>query len=175
MDDQLLSIMLSHYSPHLSLLASRAKLGEFSDIDPVIVARFLDLVAARFANIVIDMPRSWNSWTESILLGSQTCYIVTELTVPGLRAARRYVVEIHERLGEDANPKVIVNKNSRHWFKTGISAKEAEDVLGDALAGYIGNEASLVREAIDRGVPVSELKRRNKVTRDLEQILFGGK
>lgn len=172
MDDQLLGIMLSHYSPKLSLLASHAKLGEYSDIDPVIVARFLDLVATRFANIVIDMPRNWTSWTESILLGSQTCYIVTELTVPGLRAARRLVTEIQERLGEDANPKVIINKNSRQLFKTGISAKEAEQVLGKALAGYVGDETKIVREAIDRGVPVSELKRRNKVSRDLEKILF---
>ena len=172
MDDQLLGIMLTHYSPNLALLGARAKLGEFNDIDPVIVARFLDLVAARFANIVIDMPRNWNSWTESILLGSQTCYIVTELTVPGLRTARRHVTEIRERLGDDVNPRVIVNKNARQMFKTGISAKEVEQVLGDSLAGYIGDETKLVREAIDRGVPVGELKRRNKVSRDLEKILF---
>ncbi len=175
LDDQLLGVMLAQYSPKLSLLASHAKLGEFSDVDPVIVARFLDLVAARFANIVIDVPRGWTSWSESILLGSQTCYIVTELTVPGLRSARRQVTEIQERLGNDANPKVIVNKNSRQLFKTGISAKEVEQVLGDALAGYIGDETRLVREAIDRGVPVSELKSRNKVSRDLEKILFDDK
>ena len=173
LDGQLLGIMLTQYSQNLSLLAARTKLGEYDDVDPSIVARLLDLTAQRFSNIVIDMPRNWNSWTESVLLGSNDCFIVAELTVPGLRAARRMVTELHDRLGDDANTRVIINKHNRPLIKTGISHKEVEQVLGERFAGYIGDEPKLAREAIDRGVPVGELKRRNKMLKDLEKIIFG--
>ncbi|MGI9463568.1 MAG: hypothetical protein ACR2OM_06495, partial [Aestuariivirgaceae bacterium] len=172
LDGQLLGVMLAQYSQNLSLLATRGELGEFDTIDPSIIAKLLDLAAQRFSNIVIDMPRHWQPWTETVLMGSNGCFIVAELTVPGLRSARRLVNEFNERLGEEVTPRVIINKHNRPLLKTGISHKEVEQVLGTAFAGYVGDEARLAREAIDRGVPITELKRRNKLLKDLEKILF---
>lgn len=172
LDAQLLGVMLSQYSQNLSMLAARTKFGEYDDIDPSIVARLLDLSAQRFSNIVIDMPRGWQSWTETVLLGSNDCFIVAELTVPGLRSARRMISEFQDRLGDDVNARVIINKHNRPLIKTGISHKEVEQVLGDRFAGYVGDETRLAREAIDRGVPIIELKRRNKILKDLEKIIL---
>lgn len=173
LDAQLLGVMLSQYSQNLSMLAARTKFGEYDDVDPSIIARLLDLSAQRFSNVVIDVPRSWQSWTETVLLGSNDCFIVTELTVPGLRSARRMISEFHDRLGDDVNARVIINKHSRPLIKIGISHKEVEQVLGNKFAGYIGDETRLAREAIDRGVPIIELKRRNKLLKDLEKIILG--
>ncbi len=174
LDTQLLGVMLSQYSQDLSLLATRSKLAEYDAVDPSIIARLLDLAANRFANIVIDMPRHWQPWTETVLMGSDECFVVAELTVPGLRSSRRIVSELNDRLGDEVTPKVIINKHNRPFIKTGISHKEVEQVLGTAFAGYIGDETRLAREAIDRGVPIVELKRRNKLLKDLEKIIFKG-
>ncbi|MDH3741267.1 MAG: hypothetical protein OER56_06665 [Hyphomicrobiales bacterium] len=173
LDVQLLGVMLSQYSQNLSMLAARTKFGEYDDVDPSIIARLLDLSAQRFSNIVIDMPRGWHSWTDTVLLGSNDCFIVAELTVPGLRSARRMINEFQERLGDDVNARVIINKHNRPLIKTGISHTEVEQVLGDRFAGYVGDEARLAREAIDRGVPIVELKRRNRLLKDLEKIILG--
>jgi pilus assembly protein CpaE len=175
LDDHLLGVMLAQYSPTLSLLSSRAKLGQYHDLDPAVVARLLDLAATRFANVVIDVPRCWQPWTETVLLGSSRFYVVTELTVPGLRAARRVVSELAER-GEDSVPaRVVINKHVRRLVRTGISQKEVKAVLGDAFAGHVRSKPALVREAIDRGVPMNRIKRRNKVVKDLGRIVLPGK
>ena len=54
--------------------------------------RLLDLVSSRFENVIIDMPRAWNAWTDQVLLGSTQVYVVTDMTVPGLRFGRRTAV-----------------------------------------------------------------------------------
>ena len=48
----------------------------------------IQMLAEKHPYIVIDMPRHWQPWTESMILGSNRCFIVAELTVPGLRSAR---------------------------------------------------------------------------------------
>jgi pilus assembly protein CpaE len=176
LDDHLLDVMLAQYSPTLSLLSARGKLGQYHDLDPSVVARLLDLVATRFANVVIDLPRAWQPWTETVLHGSSTFYVVTELTVPGLRAARRVVSELTERDEDEAiAPRVILNKHVRRFFRTGVSHNEVKEVLGTAFAGHVASKPSLAREAIDRGVPMSQIKRRNKVVKDLGRIVLASK
>ena len=98
---------------------------------------------------------------------------MAELTVPGLRSARRMLTEIQSRLGEDVSARVIINKHNRPLIKTGISHKEVEQVLGENFAGYVGEETRLAREAIDRGVPIVELKSRSKLLKDLGKIILG--
>ena len=56
--------------------------------DPDMVTRLLDLVSSHFDYVVFDMPRTWFSWTDSVLLGSNKVFIVSEATVPGLRQAK---------------------------------------------------------------------------------------
>jgi pilus assembly protein CpaE len=45
-------------------------------------------------------------------------------------------------------------------------------VLGEAFAGCIPNNYGLVREAIDRGVPLDEIKPGNKITSQLKKIVL---
>ena len=47
------------------------------------VTRLLDLVSTHFEYVVFDMPRTWFSWTDSLLLGSNKLFIISETTVPG--------------------------------------------------------------------------------------------
>jgi pilus assembly protein CpaE len=106
-------------------------------------------------------------------MGSTQFFVVTELTVPGLRAARRLVSEMAEREDADAvQPRVIVNKYVRRFLRTGISNTEIKEVLKDSFAGHVRANPSLAREAIDRGVPMNRVKRRNKVVKDLGRIVL---
>jgi pilus assembly protein CpaE len=173
LDDHLLGVMLAQYSPNLSLLSARAKFGQYHDLSPAVVARLLDLAASRFANVVIDLPRAWHPWTETVLLGSSKFYVVTDLTVPGLRSARRVVSELVE--DDTIAARVIINKHVRRLLRTGISHNEVKEVLGDAFIGHVRSNPSLAREAIDRGVPMTRIKRRNNVVKDLGRIVLSSK
>jgi pilus assembly protein CpaE len=172
LDRQLLEIMLSYHASGLAVIAAPNRPAEMRSFDPDMVTRLLDLVSSNFEYVVFDMPRTWFAWTDSVLLGSNRLYIVSETTVPGLRHAQQLVAAIKERLGEGPNPQVIVNRFSHRMFSSGLRMSDVEQTLGDAFVSAIPNDYALVREAIDRGVPLDEVKPGNKITTELKKLVM---
>jgi pilus assembly protein CpaE len=171
-DRQLLEVMLSRHPSGLAVVASPNRPAEMRSFDPDVVTRLLDLVSTHFDYVVFDMPRTWFSWTDSVLLGSNKLFVVTQMTVPGLRHAKQLVDAIRERLDDDPKPQVIVNRFEQKMFSSGLRKADIEQVLGDAFAACVPNDYALVREAIDRGVPLDEIKPGNKVTTELKKIVM---
>jgi pilus assembly protein CpaE len=172
LDRQLLEVMLSHHSSGLAVVAAPHRPAEMRSFDPAVVTRLLDLVSSNFDYVIFDMPRTWFSWTDSVLLGSNQIYIVSEATVPGLRHAKQLVAAIKGRLDEVPKPQVIVNRFNQKLFSSGLTRNDLQQVLGDAFAAAIPNDYALVREAIDRGVPLEEVKPGNKVTQQMKKCLL---
>lgn len=173
LDQQLLDVMLSKHSSGLSVLSAIGRPAETAKIDANVVARLLDLVSARFDNVVIDLPRTWFSWTDDVAVGADHFYLVTDMTVPGLRLARRMATAFDQRFGKDVKAKVIVNRfEQQSMFGTGLRRADVERALDSVLAGVVNNNYRLVREAIDRGVTLEEVKQGNSVTVDLKKIIF---
>jgi pilus assembly protein CpaE len=172
LDRQLLEIMLSYHASGLAVIAAPNRPAEMRSFDPDVVTRLLDLVSSNFQYIVFDMPRTWFSWTDSVLLGSNKLFIVSETTVPALHHAKQLVAAIKERLGDGPNPKVIVNRFQHRMFASGLRRSDFEQTLGDSFATTIPNDYHLVREAIDRGVPLDEVKQGNKITAELKKLVL---
>jgi pilus assembly protein CpaE len=137
-----------------------------------VVVRMLDLVSAYFDNVVIDMPRTWFPWTETVLLGSNKLYIVAEMTVPCLRHTQRLIQAVYETAGKEVKPNVIVNRFEQRMFDTGIKQADVQEILGEHFVGGISNNYRLVREAVDRGVPLHEIDPNANVVNDLKRIIL---
>ena len=114
LDRQLLEVMLSKHASGLNVVAAPHQPSEMRSFKPEVVVRLLDLVSAHFENVVIDMPRIWFPWTETVLLGSNKLYVVADMTVPCIRNAERLVESIHRQIGEQANTGVIVNRYEKN-------------------------------------------------------------
>jgi len=171
-DRQLLEVMLSYHSSGLAVVAAPNRPAEMRSFDPDVVTRLLDLVSTNFQYVVFDMPRTWFSWTDSVLLGSNKLYIVSEATVPGLRHAKNLVAAVKERLADAPQPKVIVNRFQQRMFSSGLGRGDIQQALGESFASAIPNDYALVREAIDRGVPLDEVKSGNKITAELKKLVL---
>jgi pilus assembly protein CpaE len=172
LDRQLLEIMLSHHASGLEVIAAPNRPAEMRSFDQELVTRLLDLVSSHFDYVVIDMPRTWFSWTDSVLLGSNKLFLVSEMTVPSLRQAKGLVAAIRERLGDGPQPQVIVNRFEQRMFEAGLKRADIEQALGNDFAGTIPNNYRLVREAIDRGVPLDEVKAGNGITAQLKKLML---
>ena len=172
LDRQLLEVMLSHHPSGLAVIAAPNRPAEMRSFDPDVVTRLLDLVSTNFDYIVFDMPRTWFSWTDSVLLGSNKLFIISEMTVPGLRHAKQLVEAIKERLGDGPKAQVIINRFVQKMFSSGLRKNDIEQVLGSAFACCIPNDYGLVREAIDRGVPLEEVKPGNGITIQLKRLML---
>jgi pilus assembly protein CpaE len=172
LDRQLLEIMLSHHASGVEVIAAPNRPAEMRSFDPDMVTRLLDLVSSHFDYVVIDMPRTWFSWTDSVLLGTNKLFIVSEMTVPSLKQARGLVGAIRERLGDGPQPQVIVNRFEQHMFDAGLKKSDIVQALGDDFAGTVPNNYRLVREAIDRGVTIDEVKPGNNISVQLKKLML---
>ncbi len=172
LDRRLLDVMLSKHESGLSVLAAPVQPTEMRSFNADVVIRMLDLVSAYFDNVVIDMPRTWFPWTEAVLLGSNKLFLVTEMTVPCLRHTQRLIKAIDGTVGKQIKPSVIVNRFEKRMFENGIRQADVEEILGDHFVGGISNNYRLVREAVDRGVPLHTLDRNSNVVNDLKRIIL---
>jgi pilus assembly protein CpaE len=166
--------MLARHASGLAVLSARGHPAGRRDLGADVVVRLLDLVSNRFDNVVIDLPRAWDPWTDQTLMGSTRVFVVTDMTVPGLRLGRRMALAVGERLPE-VKPKVIVNRFEQQLlFGTGLRRADVERAMEGLLAGTVSNNYKLVREAIDRGVPLEQIKPNSNVSADLKKIVLTG-
>ncbi|TCD12385.1 AAA family ATPase [Oricola cellulosilytica] len=172
LDRQLLDALLSKHDSGLAVLAAPNSPAEMRSFDADVVIRVLDLVSAYFDNVVIDMPRTWFPWTELVLRGSNNVFITAEMTVPCLRHTQRLLHAIETEVGKDIKPRVIINRYAPGGADGGVRSSDVEDVLGDRFAGGIANNYKLVREAVDRGVPLNEVDPHANVVQDLKRIIL---
>lgn len=175
LDEQLMEVMLSRHETGLAMLAAENSLREYGSINADLVTQMLDMASAKFDNVVIDMPRVWLPWSQDVLLGCDKVFVVTEMTVPGLRAARRMIDALMEKCGDETDVLALVNRCRTRLIGGGINSlrrSDAEDMLGDNLGGFVFEDYRLVREAIDRGVPLFEIDKNNKIDKDLTEVLF---
>lgn len=175
-DIQLLEAMTTRHDSGLALIAAPSLAGQMRAVSRAAVLRVLDTVATRYQSVVVDLPRMWHPWTDDILTAADRTFVVTDMTVPGLRFARRLTEQLRARLVFKAPVSVIVNRFERQKFILGAGLRRADVVrtLDGMFAGEIVNNYQLVREAIDRGAPLESVKPGNSVSVGLKRILFDG-
>lgn len=174
LDRQLLDVMLSRHETGLSVICAPNQPTEMRSFKGALVVRLLDLVSAYFDNVVIDLPRTWFAWTETVLTGSDKVFVVADMTVPSIRHSHRLVQAIEERLGKQSAPRVIVNRMDFRSNAAGLNAGDVEESLGEYYAGGVPNNYRLVRDAVDRGVTLSEIEEQNNVSSALTKIVLAG-
>ena len=172
LDGRLLEMMLARHSTGLAVLASARAPTEHMRADGKVVTTVLSTISDMFQNMVLDFPLAWQDWTFDVLAGSDKIYVVTEFTVPAMRRARELSDAIVSRFGNERTCAVIVNKFRSRWFGGGLRKNDAADLLGNRLAGFIGEDSELVDEAVNRGELISVIDRSNRISRDLAQTLF---
>lgn len=174
LDRQLLDVMLSKHSSGLSIIGAPNRPAEMRSFKGALVVRLLDLVSAYFDNVVIDLPRTWFPWTETVISGSDKVFVVADMTVPSIRHSHRIVSAIEEKVGKQTAPRVIVNRMDFRNNAGGLNAKDVEESLGAHFAGGVPNNYRLVRDAVDRGMTLSEIEGSNNVTQALRSIVLAG-
>jgi pilus assembly protein CpaE len=171
LDAQLLEVMLAPHPSGMMVLSAPNRPAETRIPAAALVMRLLDLAAARFDYVVIDLPRTWFDWSDAVLSGSNKIFIVTETTVPGLKLASNLANAMVAKLGAEVKPRVIVNRFEQKMFGSGLKRADLEATLKEKFAGTVSNNYRLVREAIDRGVPLDAIEKGSNVAMDLRKVV----
>ncbi len=171
LDHQMLDVMLTRHRSGLAVLAAPRLPGRFIDVGGDLMASVLGLLSEAFEHLIIDLPKNWYPWTDNVIWGSDRIFVVTGFTIPALRQARSMTDAIAARASPEAQVSVIVNKFHEPLMGPGLSRKDAEGILVARLGGFIPNVSGIVDDAINRGIPLSELRAGSKIEKKLLQIL----
>jgi pilus assembly protein CpaE len=118
--------------------------------------------------VLVELPAAECRWTQTVLAASDLVILVTQLTVPGLRHARRKLDMLARATGGDVA--VLVNRFERRWWRNHVRLREAEQALGRGVDFTVANDYQIVSEALNTGKSLSELKRGARVSRDIVEL-----
>jgi pilus assembly protein CpaE len=159
--------------PHdrFDLLCAPEGIPPMEDVTADGVLKIIDGARLDYDNVLIDMPMVWCEWSYAVLTRSNHIVLVTRLTVPALRQARRQMEMMkEERLNQI--PLFIVANQVETGFLSGkgISKQEGESVLGRPINAVLPHHPAM-RLAIDAGLPLSDVRGGRALSKKLVSMM----
>jgi pilus assembly protein CpaE len=140
-------------------------------VSPDDIGRIIDMARANFDYVVIDMPKTIVSWTETVLTRAHVYFALIELD---LRSAQN-VLRLVRALKAEALPhdklRFVLNRAPRF---TDLAAKGRVKRMAESLD--IAIEVSLpdggdqVTQANDHGLPMAEQASKNPLRKELQKL-----
>jgi pilus assembly protein CpaE len=170
-DAMLMKSVVSRHSAGFDVLPAPKSIVPLDRVQPIAVEALLEVARSEYDLVLLDMPPVWTSWSETALVNSDLLVLVTQVSVAGVRQARRQIAALSERkLG--ALPSLIVaNRYQKRLFRRDIRLQEAERALGRRFDVCIPSDYRLVSEAVNAGVPLAVVKRRTRLEREIRKLM----
>jgi pilus assembly protein CpaE len=135
------------------------------------VDTILSLARRRYRYVVVDMPYALTLWTETAMRRADQIFLVTQINVPALRAARRLLDTIREENVTRSPITIVANRYGGKTGGTRLQLQQAARALDRDVSFVIPNDYQIVMESLDQGVPVSTLRPGSKIAQSVSEML----
>lgn len=153
----------------LHVLSQPEHLDRVDGVTPDQVANVLDILHSTFDLVVVDAPHVFNEITLEIFDRSSTILLMTEPSIPSVRAARRSL-EIFAKLNFLVSPDRVRLVVNRRGEQSAISVAQIEETLGMPVFGSISNDYAAVSTAINVGKPLCGDHTDSRAGRDINAL-----
>lgn len=167
LDAELLRSVMAHHESGLDVLAAPRDPLPVDAIGAELVESCLALARRDYGLILLDLPKVWTPWIFGALRAADLIVLVTQLTVPGVRHARRQLETLHAHGLAEVPLRLVVNRYRRRPWARGVDLRQAERALGRRIDHLIASDEACLSEAQNRGVPLASVKRGTRVEADL--------
>ena len=172
LDGELMRSIAATHPSGLKVIAAPRDVMPLESMTSDQLIGILDLATAEFGTVFVDLPMNWSNWSLSLLARSDVVLMVTELRVPSLHRARRQLDLLDSQDMNQLDVRVILNRTEKGMFKT-IDVSDAERVLRRPVAFTVANDHDTMTQAIDRGVPIAEVRRKSALGKDIDALDHG--
>ena len=170
LDADLMRATTARHASGLNLVSAPADMMPIEGMPSEQLLQIVDLATREFATVFVDLPANWTNWSLSLAARSNILFLVTELSIAGLHRARRQLDLLRSQDLGGLDIRVIVNRFEKSQARK-FGANDIRDALGRDVTHYVANDFPLMRAAIDRGVPIDELKRKSALSKDLDAVV----
>lgn len=172
LDSDLLNATTTEHPSGLKVIAAPPEMMPIEGMPTDHLMRIIDLARRNFDTVFVDLPTNWTNWSLSVAAQSDLVLLITEQTVAGINRAKRQLTLLQSQGLGNLDIRVIVNRYDKALSRI-VRPADVRDALGRDINYTIANDFALMRSAIDRGVPISELKRKSAVGKDLDSLDAG--
>jgi pilus assembly protein CpaE len=172
LDGDLLRATTTDHSSGLKIIAAPPEMMPLEGLPSDQLLQIVDLATREYGTVFIDLPTNWTNWSLSLVARSDIVLLITELTVAGLNRARRQLSLLASQDMDNLDVRVVVNRFEKSQART-IRPSDVREALGRDIAYTISNDFPLMRAAIDRGVPIGDIKRKSAIAKDLSVLDAG--
>jgi pilus assembly protein CpaE len=167
LDAALLRATATQHPSGLNLIAPPAEVMPLEAIGNEQLLQIVDLATREFRTVFVDLPTNWTNWSLSLVARSDLVLLVTEMTVAGLNRARRQLNLLQSQDLGALDIRIVMNRVDKTMSRS-IRAADVREALGRDVAFNISSDGALMRAAIDRGVPIDEIKRKSSLGKELD-------
>ncbi|QMU59796.1 MAG: AAA family ATPase [Boseongicola sp.] len=152
----------------LSVLAAPSRFVPLEAMQPAQIEGLIKTLKTMYDYVVVDLPRALVSWIEPILGECDQLMIVTDMSVPAVRATRRLMEFV---LADNAQlPIEIVINHEKKPMLLRNHHKEAAKALDVKFNHWIAHDPKAAREAVDYGKPISEVSGRSDIAKGIAAL-----
>lgn len=142
-------------------------------IEKETVEKVISLARRHHRYVVIDMPITLTSWTDSVLKSADAIFLVTQINVLSLRSARRLIDALQEENIGEIPITAIANRYPSKGQGRKISIAEAEKMLRIPIKSKFPSDFSLLINSLDQGVPAIMQQPTSKYSKTIDAMLDG--
>jgi pilus assembly protein CpaE len=171
-DGELLRATMADHSSGLKVVSAPSSLMPLDAVSSEQVLEIIDTAKQEFGTVFVDLPANWTNWSLSLLAQADLVLLVTEMSVTGLHRARRQLDLLREQDLASVDLRVVVNRFEKGLLRT-VRPADVQKALGRDIAYTIANDPAVMHPAIERGVALSEIKRKSAVGKDIDSLEAG--
>lgn len=168
-DGAFLNSVTALHGSGLNIIAAPQDMMPLEAVDTDLMCELVEIAAREHDTVLLDLPGNWTNWSLSLATRSNIVLLVSELSVPSLRQARRQLDLLRQQGSSDLDVRILLNRYEKGLFKS-LKLDDAAGVLGRPVDYTVANDFPLVSAALDQGVRLTDIKAKNKVTRDLATL-----
>ncbi len=159
------------FNERLHVFTAPADMLPLDILGPEDIGKIIDMAAANFDYVIIDMPKTIVSWTEAVLTRAHVYFALMELD---LRSAQN-VLRLVRALKSEALPheklRYVLNRAPKF---TDLSAKSRVKRMAESLdiniEVQLPDGSTQVTQANDHGLPLAETAAKNPLRREIQKL-----
>jgi pilus assembly protein CpaE len=169
LDADLFQSTVTEHPSGLKVIAAPADMVPLESLSNDQVIDIVDLATRQFDMVFVDLPSNWAHWSLSVLARSDLVLLVTEISIPALRQARRQLDLIRSQDLGTVEIRIVANRCQSGLLRK-FRPADIHAALGRDIAHTIADDPDVIRAAVDQGIPISEIKRKSAIGRDLDML-----
>lgn len=169
LDTALLMSAMTEHESGMEVLQAPVEPMPLEALRTETVGRMIDLAQQEFDYVVVDLPLALAAWHEMVLDMTDKLYLVTQMNVPAIRQTKR-LIDILKDEGLYSLPVSIVLNRYVKRFNEHSRIRQCSKALDHTIDHYLPDDERTVLEAINRGVPLTEVRRRARICRTIRDM-----